>query len=67
MSMTQYKSMPFGDALSMSKWPPGSVYICDILHYLAYLPAPFPRGQDAKLIDLVYLSHIVVFIHLVTA
>ena len=35
--------------LSMSKWPTRSVYVGNIICYLIYLFAPFPRGLEVDL------------------
>ena len=42
-------SVPFEHAVSISKWPSRSVYIGNIIYYLRYLLAPFPKGLEVDL------------------
>ena len=42
--VSEHKPGPFEHAQSMSKWPARSVYIGNLINYLLYLPALFPRG-----------------------
>ena len=47
VKVTIHKFWPFDHAVSMSKWPSGSVG--NIVYYLTYLPDPFPRGLKVDL------------------
>ena len=49
VKVTKYKSRPFEHAVSMSKWPSRSLYIGNIIHYLIYLPIPFPKVLEIYL------------------
>ena len=46
VKVTKYKLGPFEHAQSMSKWSTRSVYIGNIIYYLAYLSFPFHRGLE---------------------
>ena len=39
----------FEHAISMSKWPAGSIHVGNIVYYFTYLPAPFLRGLEIDL------------------
>ena len=49
MNVAQHKSRPFQNALSMSTWPAGSIYVGSIQNYLICLPDPFPRDVQIDL------------------
>ena len=44
VKVSEHKLGLFEHAQSMSKQPAGLVYIGNIINYLFFLPAPFPRG-----------------------
>ena len=46
---TKHKSGPFEHAVSISKWPTGSVYVGNTIYYLKYPLAPFLRGLEIDL------------------
>ena len=47
--VSECKLEQFENAQSISKWPTGSVYGGNIIRYLSYLLAPFPRGLEVDL------------------
>ena len=49
IKVSQRKLRPFKHAQSMSKRPLGLVYIGIFIHYLSYLPDPFPKGLEVDL------------------
>ena len=49
MKATKCKSRLFEHAISILKWPEGSGFILNILHYPIYLPISFPRGLKIDL------------------
>ena len=73
LKVTKCKSMQFEHAISISKWLTGSVHIGNIVHYLIYLPYPFPRGVGVdlegssifpKLMILMHINRFCFFNHL---
>ena len=49
VKVTKPKSEPFKYALSMVKCPAVSVHIGNIIHYLIYIPDPFPSSLEVDL------------------
>ena len=49
VKVTKCKSRPFEYALSIPKWPKGSVYIDNKIYHLTYLTDPFGRGLEIDL------------------
>ena len=49
VKVTKHKSKPFDHTVSISKWPAGSAYVGNIIFYLIYLSALFPRGIKVDL------------------
>ena len=45
----KHKSGPFECAVNMFKWPRRSIYIGNIVFYLIYLLATFPRSLEVDL------------------
>ena len=49
VKVTEHKLGQFEHAISMLKWPERYVYIGNIIYYLIYLLAPFPKGLEVDL------------------